>query len=146
MCGVLLIVGPLAPLKTGPPYNIYYNLSLAHVSIGTALPLYGEVMSIKHLGTQVGGEYKTPRHASGRWVGGWRVMYRTPRCLSGFSYFYFDYEHRNPKLPKFSVNTAKSGIYLRDSEPSWVVLALGLLSQLSTWMTRELPPHASSVL
>ena len=41
---------------------------MAHASIGTALPQYGEVVSIKYRGTQVGSEYKTPRYAGGRWV------------------------------------------------------------------------------
>ena len=67
---------------------------MAHASIGTALPQYGEVVSIKYRGTQVGSEYKTPRYTS------------------GFSYFFSYYEYRNPKLPKSSVNTEKSEMSL----------------------------------
>ena len=50
---------------------------------GTA-PVRG-IVSIKHRGKQVGNEYKTPRHAGGRWVVS--IKYKTPRCAGGFLYF-----------------------------------------------------------
>ena len=77
---------------------------MAHASIGTALPQYGEVVSIKYRGTQVGGDYKTPRYASGRWV----VSIKHRGTQVGFRIFFRITSTEIPNYPKFSVNTTKS--------------------------------------
>jgi len=43
-------------------------------------------------------------------------------------YLFSYYKHRNPKLPKFSVNTTKFGISLRNSEPKAFDFTCGPLS------------------
>ena len=53
--------------------------------------------------------------------------------------FFSYYEYRNPKLPKFFVNTTKSGISLRNSEPSGEACRFTEEELVQTSRDRRLP-------